>query len=249
MRVALEKAYVARLRRRLAAAPRPRHVGLIMDGNRRWARIAGHRDPSVGHRYGADHLATVLGWCADAGVECVSAYLLSRDNLDSRDAAEVDALLGTIEAVLPRALEDDAVPWEVRLHGHVDLLPASTAAVLKETVDRTKGRPRTLNLALAYDAHQDIADAFRRLVGRRVAAGDDLRRVAETITVDELARSFTTSTSPDIDFVIRTSGEQRVSGFLPWQSSHADIYVCEAYWPAFREVDLFRALREYARRH
>jgi len=239
-------AYERRLLASLAAAPRPRHVGVILDGNRRWARAVG-LDAATGHRRGADKIVELLGWCAEADVEVVTLWLLSTDNL-SRPAEELDPLLRIIEDTV-RDLAAPHRPWRVHPVGALDLLPDATAQVLKSAADDTVDRPGLLvNVAVGYGGRQEIADAVRSLLADRAAHGDSLDEVAATLDVEQITAHLYTRGQPDPDLVIRTSGEQRLSGFMLWQSAHSEFYFCEAFWPDFRRVDFLRALRAYAQR-
>jgi short-chain Z-isoprenyl diphosphate synthase len=225
----------------------PRHVGVILDGNRRWARAAGRRDVSVGHQRGADKIDELLRWCDEAGVELVTLWLLSTDNL-ARPPSELQPLLRIIEAVVT----DLAAPtnrWTLNIVGALDLLPAETARILKEAADATVGRPGVeVNVAVGYGGRREIADAVRAMLQSHAANGATLEEVAEFLDVEHIAEHLYTRGQPDPDLVIRTSGEQRLGGFLLWQSAHSEFYFCEAYWPDFRRVDFLRALRAYAAR-
>ncbi len=240
--------YERLLRRQLAGRPVPRHVGVMCDGNRRWARASGSGDVSFGHRAGADRIEDVLRWSRDAGVEVVTLWLLSTDNL-SRPAAELDPLLRIIEKLVSD-LSTDRAGWRITLVGALDLLPPETAHVLKAAAERTSGRRGlAVNIAVGYGGRQEIADAVRSLLHEHAAAGTSIEELAEVLDVDHIAEHLYTRGQPDPDLVIRTSGEQRMSGFLLWQSAHSEFYFCEAYWPDFRRIDFLRALRAYADRH
>lgn len=241
------RAYERRLARQLQGAATPRHVGVILDGNRRWARDRGAPDVSHGHRRGADKIEDFLSWCEAAGVEVVTLWLLSTDNL-SRSDNELRPLLEVIE----RVVFDLAVPrkrWRVRPVGALDLLPPETARVLKEAAEATvtKTGPH-VNVAVGYGGRREITDAVRALLLDHAARGATLEEVASHLDVEHIAEHLYTRGQPDPDLVIRTSGEQRLSGFLLWQSAHSEFYFCEAYWPDFRRVDFLRALRAYAAR-
>jgi short-chain Z-isoprenyl diphosphate synthase len=223
---------------------RPRHVGLIMDGNRRWARAAGH-DPRFGHRAGAEHLGDFLSWLADRGIDHATIYVLSADNIRKRAGAEVDHLFHLVETVL-REKVIESRSWRLHVSGDLGLLPDTTHEALEQAVDATRSRPRHLTLAIGYDPHGDIVAGVRAGVRAAVRAGaDDLS--------DEQLEAAITAGLPggpvkEIDLVIRTSGEQRISGFFPWQTQHAEIHVSPRMWPAFTERDLDRALADYATR-
>ncbi|MGQ0632221.1 MAG: isoprenyl transferase [Sporichthyaceae bacterium] len=239
------KAYERRLARQLPAGRSPRHVGVILDGNRRWAKAAGSR-PEDGHQAGADKIHELLDWCSDAGVEVVTLWLLSTDNL-ARPAEELTALLRIIENTVADLAATGR--WRVNPVGAVDLLPPETTRALKEAADTTLGASGLLvNVAVGYGGRREIADAVRSMLHEHAARGTSIEELAEILDVEHIAEHLYTRGQPDPDLVIRTSGEQRLSGFLLWQSAHSEFHFCEAYWPAFRRVDFLRALREYARR-
>jgi short-chain Z-isoprenyl diphosphate synthase len=239
-------AYERRLARSLDGAVVPRHVGVILDGNRRWARAVG-ASSAHGHQRGADKIIDLLRWCDDAGVELVTLWLLSTDNLE-RPEAELAPLLGIIEGVVA----DLARPqnrWTLHIVGALDLLPADTARRLKESAAGTTGRPGVeVNVAVGYGGRREIADAVRAMLHSHAADGRSIEEVAELLDVEHISEHLYTRGQPDPDLVIRTSGEQRLSGFLLWQSAHSEFWFCEAYWPDFRRVDFLRALRAYAAR-
>ena len=238
------RAYERRLLVRLDLTRVPRHVGVILDGNRRWAKAAGSR-PEEGHQAGADKIHELLGWCSDAGVELVTLWLLSTDNL-TRPEAELQPLLRIIENTVDELVEGG---WRVNPVGAVDLLPPETARVLKSAADATADRTGLMvNVAVGYGGRREIADAVRSLLQSHAAQGTSIEELAEVIDVEHISEHLYTRGQPDPDLVIRTSGEQRLSGFLLWQSAHSEFHFCEAYWPDFRRIDFLRALREYARR-
>ena len=227
----------------------PRHVGLIMDGNRRWARQMGMANPSVGHKYGADHVEDVLNWCERAGIKHVTAFVCSTENLANRDANEVAYLMRVIEQVVADKLSRDPT-WQVHLAGTLDLLPDSTARALKQAVEVSRDcqTGAHVTLAVGYGGRQEVIDALRSLLAEQAATGSTLEQLAQTLTGEDVARHLYTAGQPDPDLLIRTSGEQRLSNFLLWQSAYSELYFCEAYWPAFREIDFLRALRSFADR-
>jgi short-chain Z-isoprenyl diphosphate synthase len=241
--------YAGRLRRQLAGSPMPNHVGLIMDGNRRWARQMGLADPSVGHRYGADHVQDVLKWCQKADIKHVTVFVCSTENLANRSDAEVSYLMQVIEQVVAVNLSRDPT-WQVHIAGALDLLPDSTAAALKRAVEASRDctTGAHVTLAVGYGGRQEVIDALRALLHEQAMAGTSLDELAETVTTEDIARHLYTAGLPDPDLVIRTSGELRLSNFLLWQSAYSELYFCEAYWPAFREIDFLRALRSFAAR-
>jgi short-chain Z-isoprenyl diphosphate synthase len=242
--------YVARLHRLLRRARLPRHVGLILDGNRRWARQAGLASPSEGHRRGAEHVWDALRWCEVAGIRHVTVFLCSAENLTRRDDVEVATLMDIIEHVVMTRLATGDPGWQVHVAGLVDMLPPSTARALKDAAEQT-ARCRTgahLTLCVGYGGRQEIVEAVRSLLDERAAAGESPADIAATLQESDITRHLAGAGQPEPDLIIRTSGEQRLSNFLLWQSTGAYLHFCDCYWPAFREVDFLRALRDFAAR-
>jgi len=247
VRDAVYSVYERRLRAHLEGLPTPRHVAIMIDGNRRWARAAGFDDVSQGHVVGARHIADLLDWCGEAGVEHVTVWLLSTDNL-RRPPDELAPLLSIIAGVAEE-LSAPGRPWRVQAVGALDLLPAETAEALKAAEERTADRNGlTVNVAVGYGGRREIADAVRSLLQEHAAAGTSIDELAEIIDVDHIAEHLYTKGQPDPDLVIRTSGEQRLGGFLLWQSVHSEFYFCDALWPDFRKIDFLRALRDFGTR-
>ena len=245
--------YELRLRQELAQARSelPRHVAVLCDGNRRWARDEGHDDVSYGYRMGAAKIAEMLRWCQEIGVEMATVYLLSTENLQ-RDADE----LGPLIEIITDVVEEICAPvnrWSVRTVGDLELLGEEPARRLRDAVDSTRGSAATgsfhVNVAVGYGGRREIVDAVRALLSKEVANGATAEQLVEAVTVDAISENLYTSGQPDPDLVIRTSGEQRLSGFLLWQSAYSEMWFTEAHWPAFRRVDFLRALRDYTLRH
>lgn len=246
LRELVVRLYSHRVEGRLDHAQVPKHIGVILDGNRRWARASGGTTEH-GHRAGAAKIQELLGWCAETDVEVVTLWLLSTDNLD-RPAEELTPLLGIIEDTVRDLAADGR--WRVHHVGNVDLLPDHTQRVLKEAEATAGDRDGILvNVAVGYGGRQEIADAVRSLLAERAERGESLTDLAEKLEVEDIAQHLYTRGQPDPDLVIRTSGEQRLSGFMLWQSAHSEYYFCEVFWPALRKVDFLRALRDYAARH
>ena len=215
--------YERRLRRHLEGLPVPRHVAIMIDGNRRWARAAGFDDVSHGHVVGARHIASLLEWCGDAGVEHVTIWMLSTDNL-SRDPDELEPLLKIIAGVVTELSAPDQ-PWRVRAVGALELLPPDTAEALRDAERRTAERDGlVVNVAVPYGGRREIADAVRSMLKEHAAHGGTIEELVEVIDVDRIADHLYTKGQPDPDLVIRTSGEQRLGGFLLWQSVHSEFY-------------------------
>jgi short-chain Z-isoprenyl diphosphate synthase len=245
LRRVLYPAYEARVVRRLPADRLPKHVGVMLDGNRRWAKAVG-ADTAQGHRAGAANIEPLLEWCEEIGVEVVTLWLLSTDNLN-RPPAELEQLLGIIGDAVETLAEQGR--WRLHPVGSLDLLPAEVAERLKAAAESTRDVDGLLvNVAVGYGGRREIADAVRSLLQEQAAQGRTLEELAEVIDVEHIAEHLYTKGQPDPDLVIRTSGEQRLGGFLLWQSAQSEFYFCEAYWPDFRRVDFLRAVRAYAQR-
>lgn len=245
VRRVLYPAYEARLQSRLDTAKLPQHIGVMLDGNRRWAKAVG-RDTAHGHRAGAANIEPLLTWCDEVGTEVVTLWLLSTDNLN-RPAAELGPLLQIItEAVDSLA---DQRRWRLHPVGALDLLPPEVAERLKAAEEATRDVDGMLvNVAVGYGGRREIADAVRGLLHEVVANDIAVEELTPEHIAEEIEGRLYTAGQPDPDLVIRTSGEQRLGGFLLWQSAKSEFYFCEAYWPDFRRVDFLRALRAYAQR-
>ncbi len=239
--------YEARLVRELKGARQPKHIAIMADGNRRWAREAGFTDVSQGHRAGAKKIGEMVNWCAETEVEVVTVYLLSTENL-RREPEELQLLFDIIGDVVTELAHGD-YNCRVRLVGHLDLLPADVARRLREASRFTDANTGVcVNVAVGYGGRQEIVDAVRELLSEEIDAGTPVDELVDKVTVDSLATHLYTSGQPDPDLVIRTSGEQRLSGFLLWQAAYSEIWFTETYWPAFRRIDFLRALRDYSKR-
>ena len=238
-------AYEARMLKALPKDRLPAHIGVMLDGNRRWARTVG-QSTAQGHRAGAANIEPLLEWCDEVGVEVVTLWLLSTDNLN-RPAPELEALLTIITDAIETLAEQQR--WRLHAVGALDLLPAPIAIRIKEAVQSTIDVDGMLvNIAVPYGGRREIADAVRSLLHEHAERGTSLEELAEVIDVEHIAEHLYTKGQRDPDLVIRTSGEQRLGGFLLWQSAQSEFYFCEAYWPDFRKVDFLRAIRAYTQR-
>ncbi|MFC4337258.1 isoprenyl transferase [Salininema proteolyticum] len=244
----LYKIYEGRLNRQLDGLPRPQHIGVMIDGNRRWAREMGLADPSDGHRAGAKHVKNLLAWSEEVGIDHVTIYLLSTENL-SRPESEVQPLLDIIVRLASELAEPDQ-PWKLKMVGALDQLDNRHARQLKNVEESTAHKSGVkVNLAICYGGKQEIADAVRSYLCEQADRGRDLADVASDIDVEAIADHLYTTGQPDPDLIIRTSGEQRISGFLLWQSAYSEFYFCDTNWPGFRRVDFLRAMRSFATRN
>ncbi|WP_308122726.1 isoprenyl transferase [Microbacterium marinilacus] len=243
----LYRLYSSRLRRQIDPASVPHHVAMVIDGNRRWARQLGYESAAHGHRAGAAKMIEFLGWCDELGVKVVSLYLLSHDNLRKRDERELTDL---IEIIADLAGELAASgDWRVQHVGRAELLPEHLAAALVDAEGRTREHGGLhVNLAVGYGGRHEIVDAVRRIIVKHDERGGTLEELAENLTPEAIGEHLYTGGQPDPDLVIRTSGEQRLSDFLVWQSAHSEFYFVEALGPDLREVDFLRAIRDYTTR-
>ncbi|EFE76461.1 undecaprenyl pyrophosphate synthetase 2 [Streptomyces filamentosus NRRL 11379] len=248
VRAAVDALYAKRLSARLAGRPRPGHIGIMLDGNRRWAKVAGYKDPREGYKAGGAKVVQFLQWCGSAEIEHVTLFMLSDDNLN-RPERELLPLIGVIEDVVDQ-LAAPANPWVVEIVGALDLLPAESANRLKRAAAETHGRTggTRVDIAVGYGGRREIVHAVRSAILEHGERGGDLEELAETFTMEHISKHLYSKVRPESDLIIRTSGEQRLSGFLLWQSAYAEVYFCECYWPDFREIDFLRALRSYSER-
>ena len=244
-RLPLERLYERRLLRHVRRLPRPRHVGVILDGNRRWAASQGG-PASRGHRVGASRITQVLDWCQEQGVEVVTLWLLSTDNLDRADS-ELIPLLGIIE----QTAEDLAASgrWKIRPVGALSSLPTSTQIALGAAAASTASvHGMSVNIAVGYGGRREVVDAVSAYILEQADAGRTAFEISQSIDANAIESHLYTKGQPDPDLVIRTSGEQRLSGFLLWQSAHSEYWFCDAYWPDFRKIDFLRAIRDFGQR-
>ncbi len=220
-----------------------------MDGNRRWARRVGLSDPILGHRHGAAHVSDLLGWCETAGIRYLTLFVCSTENLQRRADHEIAHLMRLMEEVVAERLAGGDHPWRLHLAGRLDLLPPSTAHALMHARDVTSEREdHHLTLAIGYGGRQEVTDAARALLTARAAAGATIEDVAENLGPTDLSRHPYVAGQPDVELVIRTSGERRLSNWLLWQSTHAELVFSDVYWPGFDEADLLSALVTFVER-
>jgi short-chain Z-isoprenyl diphosphate synthase len=220
---------------------------MIIDGNRRWARLRELETAAHGHRAGAAKYREFLVWCDDLGISVATLYLLSTDNLTGRPQEELDGLfeiIGDLAEDLSHFRN-----WRIQHVGATEGLPEKLRAQLAAAQKRTENNTGLhVNLAIGYGGRREIADAMRSIVQTHESEGGTLDALAEILTPELIGEHLYTGGQPDPDLVIRTSGEQRISDFMLWQSAHSELYFVEALGPDLREVDLLRALRDFSRR-
>lgn len=245
VRLPLERVYEGRLAAKVHSLPRPRHVGVILDGNRRWAAEQGG-PASRGHRIGGSRIVELLNWCGEDGVEVVTLWMLSTENF-SRAESELIPLLRIIERTASELAETRK--WRLKVVGAKELLPQATREELEQAETSTADlEGMQVNLAVAYGGRFEVVDAVRSYLRQCAETGSSIEQCADGLTEEHISSHLYTKGQPDPDLVIRTSGEQRLSGFLLWQSAHSEYWFCEAYWPDFRRIDFLRALRDFGLR-
>jgi short-chain Z-isoprenyl diphosphate synthase len=244
----LYRLYERRLQARLDPDKLPRHIGVIHDGHRRYARAEGLPDYAASYHVGMEKVVEFLGWADELGIEAVTCWLLSTENL-ARPQDELEPYYDVLcelfrEIPLAASCHDVAV----RLIGSLDLLPPRLAEAAKVLESACPSGRRRVTIALAYGGRQEIVDAARDLVNALARSGIPPEELADHIDAQSLAAHLYTPDLPDPDLVIRTSGEARLSGFLLWQAAYAEYSFVDVYWPAFRHVDFLRALRDFTLR-
>ena len=243
--------YEARILKHLDLTKTPHHIGVILDGNRRWSKAnpsaTGDISSIRGHRAGAEKIIELLQWCEEVRIEVVTLWLLSSDNL-KRTPEELEPLF----SIIGQTVEDLSASgqWRIRPVGSFELLPSSLRAILKEAESKSSSIAGiTVNVAIGYGGRLEIVDAVKRYIDDSGRVGKSPEDIAKALSVETIDQFLYTAGQPDPELVIRTSGEQRLGGFLLWQSHQSEFYFCEAYWPDFRRVDFLRALRAYAQRN
>jgi short-chain Z-isoprenyl diphosphate synthase len=251
MRSFLYYLYERRLLRQVRGRSVPQHLGIIIDGNRRYALEQGVPDLREAYALGAERLDDVLEWCAEVGIPAVSLWVFSTDNF-RRSATEISGILSAVESkltLLARHPNSHRLGLRVRAVGKLDLLPDSTIAAIRAAEEATAGnRAMVLTFAVAYGGRQEIIDAVQSMLREKSKQGEDLQSIIDGITEETIGQYLYAPDLPDPDLIIRTSGEIRLSGFLLWQSAYSEFYFCDAHWPAFRKVDFLRAVRAYQQR-
>ena len=241
----LYRIYESRILKFLERDKLPRHIGVIHDGHRRYARAEGLPDYEASYRVGMDKFVEFLGWADELEIPAVTCWLLSTENL-SRPPEELepyyDVLIDLFRSI-PGKIEGHDV--SVRFVGSLDLLPQRLTDAAKQLEATCNQGSRRVTIALAYGGRQEIVDAARELVGRLADDGCPADEMADQIDAASLSSFMYSSDLPDPDLVIRTSGETRLSGFLLWQAAYAEFSFVDVYWPEFRRVDFLRALRDF----
>ena len=238
--------YESRLQKGLSKNELPKHIGLIHDGHRRYARRENLLSYEVSYKIGMVRFKECLSWCDELGIDYVTSWLLSKENL-SRPEEELEPYFIVLNELFEELIIDDLVDnFKIQFIGSTDLLPD----YIKETINKLQevraGGEKTITIALGYGGRQEILDAIKSLVLENKEK--DLEELVEEINDEQIREHLYLPNAPDIDLIIRTSGESRLSGFLLWQSAYSEFVFQDVYWPEFRKIDFLRCLREYIQR-
>ncbi len=268
--------YEKRLKNDILRKKIPGHIGIILDGNRRYAEKYGLDNISKGHKKGADKLDEVLSWCIELDIKIVTVWALSTDNF-KRSKDEVEHLFKIIKSQLEYYIDSKFInenKIRISVIGKRELLPNDLMSAINKLEEKTKDYSNLrLYIALGYGGRQEICDALIKFISDNISDvsrlnyakniseidkdkinnyasnSEDYDYLSNIITVENISKYLYAKDSPDPDLIIRTSGEVRLSGFLLWQSAYSEFYFCDAYWPEFREIDFLRAIRSYQSRH
>ena len=240
--------YEKRLARQVARRPPPRHIGLVLDGNRRYAMREGLVHAGHAYRLGAQKLDQVIEWCMELSIPAVTLWVCSTDNL-ARPADQVAGLMAAVEEKMRALAKDPHIHSHrirVRAIGRLEQLPRATRDAIRAAEQATAGYDgMRLSIAVAYGGREEIADAVRGMLAEAAERGASLAELAEAVTPDAIARHLYLAAAPEPDLIIRTSGEVRLSGFLLWHSATSEFYFSDVLWPAFRRIDFLRAIRAF----
>ncbi len=226
----------------------PQHIGVILDGNRRWA--LGQSLPKwEGHLWGGKKAEAFLEWCLELGIQTVTAYAFSTENFQ-RSRKEVERIFEVMQQEAQRLDGDDRLrenEVRVKVIGRTELLPETLQKLIAKIEDQTRNHDkRFLNIAIAYGGRAEIVDA-----AKKIAQDLDMGKISPSDINEESFRNYLYTAhlpNPYPDLIIRTSGEERLSGFLLWQSAYSELCFLDVYWPEFRKIDLLRAIRIYQKR-
>lgn len=230
--------YENRLQNRLKKENLPKHIGLIHDGHRRYARKEGLLSFEVSYKIGMTRLKECIAWCDDVGIDYITSWLLSRENL-ARPKEELEPYFEILNELFEDLLIDDVVDnFKIEFIGSTDLLPEFLQTTIEQLEEVRGGGQKTLTIALGYGGRQEILDAIKGLIDENRNKENDFDRLIENVTDEQLRQHLYSPEAPDIDLIIRTSGESRLSGFLLWQSAYSEVIFQDVYWPEFRKLSL-----------
>jgi len=227
---------------------KPEHVAIILDGNRRWASEKS-LNPGIGHYYGADKIDDLMNWCLDLDVKSITLYAFSTENF-LRSPKEVEEIMQIAEEKLREVLKNETIhKHKVRIKaiGRLNLLPKNLQEMIRQVEESTKNYDEHfLNVALAYGGRAEIVDATKKIAQKVKSGNLPIEDINERLFEEHLYTAHMPKQDPDL--IIRTSGEERLSGFLSWQSAYSELFFLDINWPDFRRIDLLRAVRTYQRR-
>ena len=242
------RAYERWLWRQVKNGVKPEHIAIILDGNRRWASEK-VLNPWFGHEKGADKVDQLVDWCLKLNVRSVTLYAFSTENF-RRSRSEVAEIMRIAEERFRQILTDERIHEDricVKVIGRVNLLPSELQKLIADVEKATQNYDEHfLNFAFAYGGRAEIVDAARK-IAEEVSQG---KLKPESVDEKTFEQHLYTSHLPnqDPDLIIRTSGEERLSGFLLWQSAYSELFFLDIYWPDFRLIDLLRAVRTFQKR-
>ncbi|WP_295114707.1 polyprenyl diphosphate synthase [uncultured Methanobrevibacter sp.] len=243
----LYKIYEWYISRDLKPEKMPKHIAIIMDGNRRYSKLQGNLDVVKGHEIGVDTLEKVLDWSIELGIEIITVYAFSTENFN-RPKHEVEGLMNLFVVNFKRLVDHEKIhknEVRVKVVGRIELLPDNVKEAIKEAEEATKNyNKRLFNIAIGYDGRLEIIDSFKKII-KDVQEG---KISIDDVDEELVSKNLYTEGLDDPNLIIRTSGEERLSGFLLWQSSYSELYFCETLWPELRKVDFIRAIRSYQAR-
>jgi tritrans,polycis-undecaprenyl-diphosphate synthase [geranylgeranyl-diphosphate specific] len=247
--VGVYKVYERWLQYQVKNGNKPEHIAIILDGNRRWASDQMVDNPWVGHQFGAEKVEELLDWCLDLKVKSITLYAFSTENF-LRTPEEVEQIMQIASEKLHKILTDERIhrnQIHVKVIGRMGLLPKNIQQIIWDVEEVTKDYDRHfLNIAFAYGGRAEIVDATRK-IAEKIERGElKPDGIDEQVFENHLYTAYLPKQDPDL--IIRTSGEERLSGFLLWQSAYSELFFLDVYWPDFRRIDLLRAVRTYQKR-
>ena len=246
IRSRIDELQVYKLLEQVKKGPIPRHVAIIMDGNRRFAEDVGLK-PETGHIFGRDKIEETLDWCMELGIKNLTLYAFSTENFN-RKPEEVKEFMNLCRIELKNALDDRRIHEnriKINVMGHLESLPQDIQKVARELMEKTKDYDNySLNIALAYGGREEILQAIQK-IAEDVQKGEI---TPEEITEEKVSKYLYTRDLPDPDLILRTSGEERISNFLLWQLAYSELYFSDVYWPAFQKKDFLKAIYTYQQR-
>ncbi len=228
---------------------KPEHIAIILDGNRRWASEQMLDSPWIGHQFGASKVDRLLDWCLDLNVKSITLYAFSTENFQ-RSTQEVERIMEIASGKLQEILTDERIrknEVRVKVIGRIGLLPQSVQELISKVETATRdNNQHFLNIAFSYGGRAEIVDATRK-IAQKIEKGElKPDAINEEVFAEHLYTAYLPKQDPDL--IIRTSGEERLSGFLLWQSAYSELFFLDVYWPDFRRIDLLRAVRTYQKR-